>query len=221
MTEAEESPDAEDDEPTETESPSEDQQASGIEELIAQVAAHDEELATAVGDLSDRVADLESELQDRTETVEDLESRLKRAHADLQNYKKRTEREQERIKERATKELTERLLDVRDNLVRALEQDEDADIRDGVEATLSTFDRILADEGISEVRPEPGEDVDPMRHEVVFRVESERPDGAIAEVYRPGYELGDDIVRPAQVAVAEPPEEEADEESTADEEAKD
>lgn len=204
MTEVEESQGTDDGEATAEGEPSAEEGDGGtVDELVARVAAHDEELATAVGDLRGRVTELETALEERDATVEDLESRLKRAHADLQNYKKRTEREQERIKQRATKELTERLLDVRDNLVRALEQDEDAEIRDGVEATLSTFDRILADEGISEVRPEPGEDVDPMRHEVVYRVESDRPDGTIAEVYRAGYELGDDVVRPAQVAVAE------------------
>ena len=205
MTEVEESQGTDDPE-TDVEGEPSDEQAdgeAGIDELVARIAAYDEELASAVGDLTGKVEELETELAERAATVDDLESRLKRAHADLQNYKKRTEREQERIKERATKQLTERLLDVRDNLVRALEQDEDADIRDGVEATLSTFDRILSDEGVSEVRPEPGEDVDPTRHEVVYRVESDKPGGTIAEVYRPGYELGDNVLRPAQVAVAE------------------
>lgn len=178
-------------------------EADGIDELVARVAAADEVLAAEVGNLIDRVDELETELAERVEEIEELESRLKRERADFKNYKKRAKEREDEIKERATEDLVERLLDVRDNLVRALEQEANADIRDGVEATLSTFDRILEDENVGGIEPSPGDEVDPERHEVVMRVDDgDQAAGTIEEVYRPGYTLAGKVVRPAQVAVS-------------------
>lgn len=174
-----------------------------IDELIAEVAAIDEALASEVASLQDTVEELETQLEERETELDDLESRLKRVHADFQNYKKRAEEREEQIRERATEDLVERLLDVRDNLVRALEQDEDIEVRDGVEATLSTFDRVLDGENVAAIEPAPGDEVDPERHEVVMRVDGDRPADRIEEVYRPGYELADKVLRPAQVTVSE------------------
>jgi molecular chaperone GrpE len=180
------------------------------EDLIARVAAADEELAAEVGDLADRVADLEAdlsaaeaELEEKDDRIEELESNLKRTKADFQNYKKRTEKRKEQIKERATEDLIERLIDVRDNLVRALEQDANADIRDGVEATLSTFDRVLDEENVEAIHPEPGSEVDPQVHEVVMRVDGDQPEGRVEDVYRPGYRMAGKVLQAAQVTVSE------------------
>jgi molecular chaperone GrpE len=178
-------------------------------DLVDRVADYDEELAEEVGDLADRVAELESELaaaddrlRDREERVEELETNLKRKQADFQNYKKRQEKKRERIKERATEEFVSQIVSVRDNLVRALDQDEDADIRDGLESTLEEFDRLLNEEGVEVIDPEPGSGTDPQRHEVMMRVESDQPEGTVADVYQPGYEMADRVIRAAQVTVS-------------------
>lgn len=182
----------------------------GVDDLVARVAAADEELAAEVSDLAERAADMEAdlsataaELEEREDRIEELESNLKRTKADFQNYKKRTEKRKEQIKERATEDLVERLIDVRDNLVRALEQDANADIRDGVEATLSTFDRVLEEENVEAIHPEPGAEVDPRVHEVVMRVESDQPEGRVESVYRPGYRMAGKVLQAAQVTVSE------------------
>ncbi|ADJ15879.1 nucleotide exchange factor GrpE [Halalkalicoccus jeotgali] len=156
-----------------------------------------------------RIAELEAELEEREERIEELESRLKRTQADFQNYKKRAKKRQEQLEKRATEDLVTRLLDVRDNLKRALEEEsEDAEsLKQGVEMTLSEFDRVLEDERVSEVAPEPGAEVDPQRHEVMMRVESDQPEGAIDEVYTPGYEMSEKVLRPAQVTVSDGTEE--------------
>ncbi|GAB3411746.1 nucleotide exchange factor GrpE [Haloparvum alkalitolerans] len=171
--------------------------------LADRVAAHDEELASAVADLEAGVTELEAELAEAEETVADLESRLKRSKADFQNYKQRQQRKQERIKERAAEDLVERIVPVRDNLIRALDQEEGADIRPGVESTLEEFDRVLEAEGVEPIEPEPGADVDPTRHQVMLRVESDQPEGTVHEVYQPGYELGEKVIREAQVTVSD------------------
>jgi molecular chaperone GrpE len=162
-------------------------------------------MASRIADLEETNADLEEETDDLRREKDNAETQLKRKQADFENYKKRAKREQERIKEHATAELVERLLDVRDNLDRALEEDEsDTDtLREGVRMTLSEFDRVLDGEDVDRIEPEPGDRVDPERHEVLMRVESDQPAGQIDELHRPGYEMGGQILREAQVTVSE------------------
>ncbi|MCO8268815.1 nucleotide exchange factor GrpE, partial [Haloferax sp. AB510] len=166
------------------------------------VAEYDDDLAAEVAALEARVADLEAERNEAEATAEELQSRLKRTQADFQNYKKRAKKRQDQIKERATEDFVERVVTVRDNLVRALDQDEDADIRGGLESTLKEFDRILEDENVEIIDPEPGTDVDPNRHEVMMRVDSDEPADTVADVFQPGYEMADKVIRAAQITVS-------------------
>ncbi|EMA40387.1 dnaJ/dnaK ATPase stimulator grpE [Halococcus morrhuae DSM 1307] len=191
-----------DDEDAGTDGVTEDEE--GFESLEARIEeATTDELADEVRTLRARAADAERSVEERDEEIDELESKLTRKQADFQNYKQRTERQQEELRERATEDLVGRLLDVRDNLSRALSQDEDADIRPGVESTLEEFDRILDEENVTAIEPDAGDAVDPQRHEVMLRVDSDQPEDTIAELYRPGYEMGEKVLRPAQITVSE------------------
>jgi molecular chaperone GrpE len=162
-----------------------------------------EETARAVALLRQRIADLEERLRARDDEVTDLETRLRRKQADFQNYKKRQKERLEDEKRRATEDLVERLLDVRDSLARALDQGEDAEIRSGVETTLTQFDEQLKRENVDRIEPDPGDEVDPERHEALATIASDQPEDTVAEVHRPGYEMAGKIIRPAQVAVSD------------------
>jgi len=175
-----------------------------IEAIADRVAEEDAEtVAAEVAELRETVRGLEADLADVRGEREDLEDRLKRKVAEFQNYKKRQENRREEVRERATEALVEELLEVRDNLDRALDQDADAHIREGVEATFRQLNDILATENVEPIEPDPGTEVDPARHEVLLNVESEHPDGTVAAVQRPGYEMAGKVLRPAQVTVAE------------------
>lgn len=191
-----------------------------IEELTARVReASNEGIAREIASLRALVADIEgraaseaaSESESEAETeaateaerIEELEAKLARKQADFENFKKRMDRKRATERERATEDLVTRLLGVRDDLARALDQEGDADIRGGVATTLDAFDRVLDDEGVSEINPEPGSILDPERHEAMLRVDSDHPEGAVAEVFRSGYEMGGKVLRPAQVTVSE------------------
>ena len=171
--------------------------------LTERVENYDADLAADVSELESRLADAESELDEKAARIDELEGALKRSKADFKNYKKRAKRREEEIRERATEDFVGRIVSVRDNLVRALEQDEDADIRPGIESTVEEFDRILTEENVSEIAPDPGSEVDPTRHEVLMRVDADHPEGTVAEVYRPGYEMAGSVLREAQVTVSE------------------
>ena len=163
-----------------------------------------EELEATLEERETELAELEATLEDREEALEEMTSRVKRVQADFQNYKKRAKRRQEQLEERATEDLVGRIVGVRDNLKRALEEEsDDADaLLEGVEMTLREFDRILAQENVSEIDPDPGSAVDPQRHEVMVQVDSHRPEGTIDEVYTPGYEMGEKVIQHAQVTVS-------------------
>jgi molecular chaperone GrpE len=172
----------------------------------------DHDLEAELAAAEERIEDLEDRLAQRDEEIEDLEARLKRKQADFQNYKKRAEKKRERIQARATEDLVERLLGVRDDLKRGIEEDHPdvESLRGGVEMVLRNFDRVLEDENVSELAPEPGEAVDPERHEVMMRVDSDQPEDTVAEVFSPGYEMGEKVIRPAKVTVSTGPAEEDD-----------
>ncbi|EMA28745.1 nucleotide exchange factor GrpE [Haloarcula japonica] len=174
------------------------------DDLIDRVAESDpEDIAQELAALRTRADSLESQIEQQDETIEELEEKLKRKQAEFQNYKKRMDKRREQEQKRATEDLVTRLLDVRDNLERALEQDEDTDIRGGVESTLRQLDDVLDAENVEVIDPAPGGDVDPTQHQVLARVDSDQPDGAIADVHRPGYEMADKVLREAQVTVSE------------------
>lgn len=172
--------------------------ADTIEERVLALAEERDDLEARLGERNEEVEALESE-------IEDLQTRVKRTQADFQNYKKRAKKRQDQLEERATEDLVTRLVDVRDNLVRALETDHDdvESIREGVEMTLREFDHVLDAENVATVDPEPGTEVDPQRHEVMMRVESDQPADTVAEVYRAGYEMAGKVIRTAQITVSE------------------
>ena len=174
------------------------------EALIERVAeAKPEEIARQLVGLGDRIETLEKRLDEQTAAAEDLESRLKRKQAEFQNYKKRQKERLEDEKQRATEDLVARLVDVRDNLQRALDQEEGTDIRGGVESTLRQFDDELDRENVERIEPEPGEDVDPKRHEALATIASDQPEDTVAELHRPGYEMAGKVIRTAQVAISD------------------
>ncbi|MDZ7746994.1 MAG: nucleotide exchange factor GrpE [Halobacteriales archaeon] len=171
-------------------------------DLVARVEeSSPEQTAREITTLRERVEELEADLDASEQEREELESKLTRKQADFQNFKKRQQKKTEQVRERATEDLVERLVDVRDNLLRALDQE--GEIRDGVETTLRQFDEVLDAENVEPIEPEAGADLDPQRHEVLMRVESDVPEGTVADIHRAGYEMAGKVLRPAQVTVAE------------------
>ncbi|WP_255190880.1 nucleotide exchange factor GrpE [Natronobeatus ordinarius] len=183
------------------------EQRAELEDLTERL----DEQSETIDRLQERYSELEAELEQREaelerrdERIDELEGAYARTQADFQNYKKRAKKRQEQLKARATEDLVVRLVGVRDNLNRALEEESDdvAALREGVEMTLREFDRVLDDENVEEIAPEPGTEVDPQRHEVMVTVDSALPEGSIDDVFAPGYEMGGKVIRSAQVTVS-------------------
>lgn len=74
---------------------------------------------------------------------------------------------------------------------------------DGMDLIYRKGQTALELEGITPIRPAPGEVFDPNRHEAVTMEPCpDRKDGEIIETVRCGYSMGERVLRPAQVRVA-------------------
>jgi molecular chaperone GrpE len=128
-----------------------------------------------------------------------------RLAADFDNYKKRVAREQAELMQRATERLVKELLPVLDDLERALEaaeQHEEAKLEDGVRLVHRALAEVLRREGIQEIAAEGA--FDPHVHEALLTQPGDGVEtGDVLQVLQKGYRLGDKVVRPARVIVAE------------------
>ncbi len=126
---------------------------------------------------------------------------LQRLQADYANYRRRVERDRESIREAAVANVLGNLLPVLDDIGRAREHDElEGGFRSVGEALEATVERLgLVRFGAA------GDPFDPVVHEALTHAHSDEvTEPTCVEVFQPGYRIGDRVVRPARVAVADP-----------------
>ena len=131
---------------------------------------------------------------------------LKRLAADFDNYRKRAAREQEALFVRAGERVVKELLPVLDDLERALEaaeEHEEAKLEEGVRLVHRQLADILRRQGLAEIETDGA--FDPHVHEALLAQpggDGVEP-GHVLQVLQKGYRLGDHVLRPARVIVAE------------------
>jgi molecular chaperone GrpE len=126
---------------------------------------------------------------------------LQRVHAEYANYRKRVERDRLAVREQALANVLSSLLPVLDDIGRAREH---GDLNGAFKSVGESLETIAAKLGL-ESFGEPGEPFDPLVHEALMH--SYSPDvtePTAVEILQPGYKVGERIIRPARVAVAEP-----------------
>jgi molecular chaperone GrpE len=142
-------------------------------------------------------------VEEQEQAVED--DRLLRLAADFENYKKRAARERQEYVQLANERLIGELLPVLDDLERALaaaEQHEEAQLEDGVRLVHRSLAALLERHGVTAI--ETDGKFDPHVHEALLSQPSEEAEsGSVLDVVQKGYKLGDRVVRPARVIVAE------------------
>ena len=141
--------------------------------------------------------------------VQEAEKRVLLAQAEAENFRKRMRRDYEdQIKFSPMAVVTD-ILQVRDNLIRAIEAaDAGGDIaglKEGVEMVAKQLDDALAKHSVREI-PAEGELFDPNYHEAISQMPSaEHPEGTIAHVAQTGFQMYDRVIRPSQVVVSTGP----------------
>jgi molecular chaperone GrpE len=152
--------------------------------------------------MTDEHVEQEEQQEDAAAEVDD---RLLRLAADFDNYKKRAARERQEYVAFANERILKELLPILDDLERALsaaEQHEEAQLEDGVRLVHRSLASLLERQGVKEIATE-GK-FDPHVHEALLAQPSEeKAQGDVLDVIQKGYTLGDRVVRPARVIVAE------------------
>jgi molecular chaperone GrpE len=140
----------------------------------------------------------------------DLKDRLLRALAEAENTRRRTLRERDDALKYGITAFAKDLLDVADNLRRALEAADKVQLGDeasrqlleGVAATERALLNAFERHGIRRIDPK-GERFDHNFHQAIFEAPGTgKPAGTVVEVLQPGYVLHDRLLRPAMVGVA-------------------
>jgi molecular chaperone GrpE len=167
--------------------------SGGLDETPeAKTVAADSSMADA------EVAKLAADLQD-------LQQTLLRRQADFENYRKRIEKERAEDSKRHTARVVEALIPVIDGFEHALAAHREAEYenyRRGFELIYKQLRDNLAKLGVERIEPL-GQRFDPHLHQAMDRTETaEAEDGAILQVYQPGYVFHGRVLRPAMVRVA-------------------
>ena len=155
----------------------------------------------------------QAEMESLRQEVQDKQDRLLRALAETDNVRRRAQRDREDYVKYATESLLRDLVPVLDNLDRALTAARTAgvggNVVEGVELIQREMLRVLERSGLARYSAV-GQPFDPARHEAIARVVSGEtaPDTVVHET-APGYMLHGRVLRPALVAVAAAPDEDA------------
>jgi molecular chaperone GrpE len=161
--------------------------------------------ATGAAPSAEQSAEQSDETDYAALAAERLED-LRRLQAEYLNYKRRVERERARDRDIAVASVVEALLPVLDDIHSAREH---GDLQEGPFVAIAqkledTLGRLGAEKlGVV------GEEFDPNVHDALIQLSREHlPEGAttttIVQVMQPGFKVGDRLVRPARVAVANP-----------------
>ena len=145
----------------------------------------------------------EAELELATKLAERTAD-LQRVSAEYANYRKRVDRDRVVVREQALANVLVALLPVLDDIGRAQEHGE---LVGGFEKVAQSLESIVTKLGLVAFGNE-GEPFDPNVHEAVSLIQSAGvTEPTCIQILQPGYKVGDRIVRPARVIVAEPDDE--------------
>ena len=193
--------------------PDEDKSDPVQEGAAAETGAATEAPATEADDAG-RPQDDTSTYDELRAELDETKERLIRTLAEIENLRRRHARELEDARKYAITGFARELLEVSDNLQRALASvppkarekiDLIKNLAEGVAMTERTLLACFERHQMVKVEPVKGEKFDHNRHQAMFEVETDdQPPGTVAQVVQPGYVIADRLLRPAMVGVAKP-----------------
>jgi len=153
------------------------------------------------------VEELERQVAEKDRQVQEYLAKYRQGAAEFDEARLRLRREISKDIERARREVLAEMLEVLDNLDRAIDAARGASAPEafltGVEMVQRQFLAKLEMLGVTRMASE-GQPFDPALHEAITTVPaaSAGQDGQIVGVIRHGYRMGEQVLRPASVAVA-------------------
>ena len=154
--------------------------------------------------LSAEIDALRKKLEESESRTSDFKDSWLRSQAEFQNYRRRIERDNELMHASMKGDIVKKLLPVLDDLERALQnRAADDPWASGIELIARKFQNILENEGVKRIEAV-GAEFDPNFHEAISH---EPADGAqsghVIGVVQNGYMIGERVIRPALVRVAQ------------------
>ena len=152
------------------------------------------------------VEELERQIVEKDQLIQEYIAKYRQAASEFDEARLRLRKEIAKDVERARRDLLSEMLDVVDNLDRAVDSAGRAPSVDavvqGIEMVRRQFLSKLEGLGVTRVDAT-GKPFDPQIHEAVTTVPAASPDqdGVVVGIVRHGYRIGDDLLRPASVAV--------------------
>lgn len=146
-------------------------------------------------------------LDEERDKARQAEERMLRVLAETDNQRKRMQREQDDRIRYANESLLLEMLPVLDNLERFLSQGSDganlAELRKGVELTLSQFKQVMEHVGVQAIAVAAGDSFDPRLQEAVFQDDgADQPEQTVVSVVQSGFKYRERVLRPARVVVS-------------------
>ncbi|WP_323379686.1 nucleotide exchange factor GrpE [Stieleria sedimenti] len=162
--------------------------------------------------LDEAVADVpptrDEEMERLRSAAAEADKRVLQAQAEAENFRKRMRRDFEDQVKFASTDLIVDLLQVRDNLNRAIDAapsgEQGSGLLEGVAMVIKQMDDVLGKHGVVEI-PAAGEVFDPNVHEAISQIPSDVESGKVAHVAVSGFKLHDRVIRPSQVVVSTGP----------------
>lgn len=158
------------------------------------------------------VEELERQVAEKDRQAQEYIAKYREAAKEFEDARARLRREISKDIERGRREILADLLDVVDNLDRAIDAAKPSSeasagaaeaLLQGVEMVRRQFLAKLESFGVTRIAAE-AQPFDPALHEAISTVPAQSPeqDGCVVGVIRHGYRIGQDVLRPASVAVA-------------------
>ncbi|WP_245543581.1 nucleotide exchange factor GrpE [Methanoplanus limicola] len=136
----------------------------------------------------------------------ELKDKYLRLAADFENYKKRSSKEISDRSKRAVESFAVDILEVSDNIDRALKSDDDSKLREGLEQIQKILEKVLKSHSITPMESV-NKKFDPNIHEAIAYVPSGNEEGTVIDEIICGYCMDDKVIRCAKVAVSKGKEE--------------
>jgi molecular chaperone GrpE len=149
---------------------------------------------------------LEAQLSATEAKLAETHDAFMRAKADAENIRRRAQEDVSKAHKFAIESFAEAMVPVRDSLEMALKVEAPTveSIKEGVEMTLKQLTAAFEKNRLIEIMPQPGEKLDPMKHQAVAVVPSEQEANTVVSVLQKGYMIADRLLRPAIVTAAQP-----------------
>ena len=160
-----------------------------------------DELLEEVNLKNEEIEKLKEDLEKQESETQEYISLAQRLQADFENFKKITDKQNKEIIKFANENIIKEFLDCYEDFGRALNVENDENLREGIELTYNKFKDILTKEGVEEI-PAKGEKFDLNKHEALMvQASDDVENGYVIEELMKGYMYKDKVLKYSKVIV--------------------